>query len=131
MKPIIFTLMEYLEEVCPTASLKTPAIEWLNPDTLSSSVVQLDEPTVEKAYINGAKQYRVGFDIIVQAKVANKVELIKQIYGLCYLFEDMKGKELDGVQILKVDTTTPSLRAQTESMDLRYGFSATLCYRSN
>ena len=129
-QPFTFTLMGYLETASSTLKMTTPQLEWLEPNGTSVSVVQTDEPTVEKAYINGSKQYRIGYEVYAQGEKADRISLIQLMDGYLQVFTDMRGNVIgDGVTVQKVETTTPSLRAQTENGVLRYGFSATIIYK--
>ena len=129
-QPFTFTLMDWLETNCPLAGITTPKLEWLAPKGTSYSVVQLDEPKVEKSYINGSRQFRIGFDFVAQGTWQNRLTLIEQLTKLSALLETMRSTEIgDDVLVQKVETTTPSLRAQTENGVVRYGFSATMIYK--
>lgn len=130
-QPFTFTMMEYLETECPLRSLPTPMLEWLEPTEKSTSLVQLEEQTVEKTYINGSKQYRMRFDIITQGNAVDRLTMISDMAGLQQLFQSLPNETSfgDGLTIRKVETTTPSLRAQTENGVIRYGFSATIVYK--
>ena len=130
-QPFTFTMMTYLETKCPLLSLPTPMLEWLEPTEKSTSLVQLEEQTVEKTYINGSKQYRIRFDIITQGNAVDRLTMISDMTGLQQLFQSLPNETSfgDGVTIRKVETTTPSLRAQTENGVIRYGFSATIVYK--
>ena len=129
-KPFTFTLMEWLEANCPTANIETPSLEWLNPSGTGYSVVQLDEPKVEKSYINGSRQYRVGYDFVAQGDWQNRLTLIEQLSQLSALLDSMRGTVIgDDITVQKVEATTPSLRAQAENGIIRYGFSATIIFK--
>lgn len=129
-RPFTFTLMEWLEANCPQAGIETPNLEWLNPTGTSYSTVQLDEPKVEKSYINGSRQYRVGYDFIAQGEWQNRLSLIENLSKLSALLDTMRGSEIgDGITVQKVEATTPSLRAQAENGIIRYGFSATIIFK--
>lgn len=129
-QPFTFTMMEYLETECPLRSLPTPMLEWLEPTEKSTSLVQLEEQTVEKTYINGSKQYRIRFDIITQGNAVDRLTMISDMAGLQQLFQSLPDVTIgDDVTIRKVETTTPSLRAQTDNGVIRYGFSATIIYK--
>ena len=129
-KPFTFTLMDWLETNCPLASIETPKLEWLEPSGSSLSVVQLDEPKVEKSYINGSSQYRTGYDFIAQGNWQSRLILIEQLSKLSVLLGSLRGTVIgDDVVVQKVEATTPSLRAQTENGIIRYGFSVTIIYK--
>lgn len=130
-KPAVFTFMEYLENVCPAYGIPTPQLEWLEPKGLSIALVQTDQPTVEKSYINGTKQYRIGFNIIAQGTTKDRLELITFETKLISIFEGMVGLDIgDGLIVRKVETTTPSLEAQSENLIVRYQFSVTINFWS-
>lgn len=129
-QPFTFTLMSWLETNCPLMGISTPSLEWLNPKGTSYSVVQLDEPKVEKSYINGSKQYRIGYDFVAQGDWQERLTLIQALSKLSTLLDTMRGTVVgDNVTVQKVEATTPSLRAQTENGVIRYGFSATIVYK--
>jgi len=129
-QPFTFTLMSWLETNCPLVGISTPSLEWLNPKGTSYSVVQLDEPKVEKSYINGSKQYRIGYDFVAQGDWQERLTLIQALSKLSTLLDTMRGTVVgDNVTVQKVEATTPSLRAQTENGVIRYGFSATIVYK--
>ena len=129
-QPFTFTLMSWLETNCPLVGISTPSLEWLNPKGTSYSVVQLDEPKVDKSYINGSKQYRIGYDFVAQGDWQERLTLIQALSKLSTLLDTMRGTVVgDNVTVQKVEATTPSLRAQTENGVIRYGFSATIVYK--
>ena len=129
-QPFTFTLMSWLETNCALAGIPVPKLEWLEPKGTSYSVVQLDEPKVEKSYINGSKQYRIGYDFVAQGSWQSRLTLIQNQTKLSALLETMRTKVVgDNVTVQKVEATTPSLRAQTENGIVRYGFSATIIYK--
>ena len=129
-QPFTFTLMDWLETECPLRNLTCPQLEWLETQGTSVSLVQMDEPTVEKSYINGSKQYREGYEIIAQGEREARLDLIRLMVSLVDLFLSLRGVAIgDGVTVTMVETTTPSLRAQTENGVIRYGFTVTIIYR--
>ena len=129
-RPIIFAVMDYLEAKCPELGIPIPKLEWLEMEGISLAVVQRDQPTIEKAYINGVKEYRIGFDVLEQAKVSDRLEVIQHLTKLESLFEDIDNTDLgNGITARKAETTTPSLDAQTENLRLRYRFNVTLFVR--
>lgn len=129
-KPFTFTFMEWLETNCPLNGIPTPSLEWLKPSDNSYSVIQLDEPKVEKSYINGSKQYRIGYDLVAQGDWRERLSLIQNLSKLSTLLDSMRGTEVgDGIIVQKVEATTPSLRAQSENGVIRYGFSATIIFK--
>lgn len=129
-RPFTFTMMEWLEVFCPLSEVVVPELEWLPPEGTGYSLIQLDEPKVEKSYINGSKQYRIGYDLIAQGNWQVRLTLLDQLSKLSTLIEGMRNKEIgDGITIQKVEATTPSLRAQTENGIIRYGFSVTIIYK--
>lgn len=129
-RPFTFTMMEWLELACPSAGVAVPELEWLQPDGTGYSIVQLDEPKVEKSYINGSRQYRIGYDLIAQGNWQVRLTLLDQLSKLSTLIEGMRGEEIgDGITVQKVEATTPSLRAQTENGIIRYGFSVTIIFK--
>lgn len=129
-RPFTFTMMEWLEVFCPLSEVVVPELEWLPPEGTGYSIVQLDEPKVEKSYINGSKQYRIGYDLIAQGNWQVRLTLLDQLSKLSTLIEGMRGEEIgDGITVQKVEATTPSLRAQTENGIIRYGFSVTIIFK--
>ena len=129
-QPFTFTMMDYLETNCPLLNLPTPRLEWLEPSETCVSLVQLDEQTVEKTYINGSRQYRIRYDLVVQGNVIDRLTMISDMTGYQHLFQTLPSVEIgDGVTIKRVETTTPSLRSQTENGVVRYGLSVTIIYK--
>lgn len=129
-QPFTFTMMEWLEANCPLLSLPTPKLEWLEPEGASYSLVQVDEQKVEKTYINGSRQYRCRYDLLAQGNAEDRLTLIQNMDGIQRMLQSLPDTTIgDDVTIRKVETTTPSLRTQTENGVVRYGFSATIVYK--
>lgn len=129
-KPFTFTLMEHLEERCKEMGIIVPYLEWLNPDGYSVSIVQNDAPSVEKSYINGSRQYRTQIEVLAQGTADRRLAILEDLQTFMQILNGMAGLDIgDGVKVLKVELTTPSLREQTESLIIRYGFSATIVYK--
>lgn len=129
-KPFVFTLMDYMETKCDALNLTPPSLEWLAPEGYSVAIVQNDSQAVEKTYINGSNQYRTKVEVFFQGKVSERLTILREIRSYIGVFDGMVGQTIgDGVTIRKVETTTPSLREQTEKLILRYGFSVTIVYK--
>lgn len=129
-RPFTFTLMDYLEARCSELGLKVPDLEWLTPEGYSIAVIQNDAPSIEKSYINGSNQYRCQYEIIAQGSTAERLTILEDMQLLATVFNGMVGNDIgDGTAVRKVELTTPSLREQTDSLHLRYGFAVTIVYK--
>lgn len=128
-RPAVFSVMEYLEAVCPTLPAPTPQLEWLEPDGLSVALIQTTEPKVVKTYINGSTECRLAFDIVAQGKTTDRLNILTYLFKYMRLFEVMDNLEAGTITIKRAETTTPSLRAQTEDLTVRYAISVTINYK--
>lgn len=126
-QPFIFSLMEYLEQ--NVGSLPKPSLEWLEPEGYSVAIVQNDAPKVVKSYINGTTQHRINLELLLQTNTTQRIKALEDMESYLSIFYGMNGKRIgEHFDILRVEATTPSLRAQTENLMLRYGFSVTIVY---
>ncbi len=129
-QPFVFTLMDWIEAQCPSLGVPTPALEWLTPTGVSLAIRANSEPTVQKSYINGSREWRMGFDVLAQGAVKDRLPILTNLNTLTTLLLSLDNTEIgDDVKVRRAETTTPALEMQTDSLMLRYRMSVTMFYK--